>query len=184
MYNVFFVLHQVLAARVFTAGKSLSQLRGTTVVNGQRRVESKFRKISAYVLQVFILQYPILYQYARDWHHSNQDENMSPHLTIFETLMPSAHFFLLEELSDEEKTFIVNAVIAELGLIKAKEATKRSFCLFWLWIWCMIWINSCMPDSRCVWRGVEESECGSAAPTTHAYIIYVFMYYICMYMYV
>ena len=47
---------------------------------------------------------------------------MSPHLTIFETLMLlSAHFFLLEELSDEEKTFIVNAVIAELGLIKAKD---------------------------------------------------------------
>ena len=49
MCNVFFVLHQVLAARVSTAGKSLSQLRGTIVVNGQRRVESKFRKISAYV---------------------------------------------------------------------------------------------------------------------------------------
>ena len=46
---------------------------------------------------------------------------MYPHLTIFETLMLSAHFFLPEELSDEEKTSIVNAVIAELGLIKAKD---------------------------------------------------------------
>lgn len=46
---------------------------------------------------------------------------MYPHLTVFETLMLSAHFFLPEELSDEEKTSIVNAVIAELGLIKAKD---------------------------------------------------------------
>lgn len=46
---------------------------------------------------------------------------MYPHLTVFETLMLSAHFFLPEELPDEEKTSIVNSVISELGLIKAKD---------------------------------------------------------------
>lgn len=56
IYKFSCLFFQVLAARVSTAGKSLSQLRGTIAVNGQRRVESKFRKISAYVLQVFILQ--------------------------------------------------------------------------------------------------------------------------------
>ena len=50
------LIFKVLAARVSTVGKSNSQLRGTIVVNGQRRVESKFRKISAYVLQVFIVR--------------------------------------------------------------------------------------------------------------------------------
>jgi hypothetical protein len=51
----------------------------------------------------------------------------------------SAHFFLPDGLSDEEKTSIVNAVVDHraLGLIKARtpsSAMKRSFCLFWLWI--------------------------------------------------
>ena len=45
---------------------------------------------------------------------------MYAHLTVFETLMLSAHFFLPETLTDEEKKTIVNSIISELGLIKAK----------------------------------------------------------------
>lgn len=42
-------------------------------------------------------------------------------LTVFETLMLSAHFFLPEDLTDMDKTRIVEAVIAELGLVKARD---------------------------------------------------------------
>ena len=42
-------------------------------------------------------------------------------LTVFETLMLSAHFFLPEELSDADKTRIADGVIAELGLVKARD---------------------------------------------------------------
>lgn len=42
-------------------------------------------------------------------------------LTVFETLMLSAHFFLPNELSDEDKVKIVDVTIAELGLIKARD---------------------------------------------------------------
>jgi ABC-type multidrug transport system ATPase subunit len=46
---------------------------------------------------------------------------MYAYLTVFETLMLSAHFFLPTELSNEEKTAIVDDTISELGLMKAKE---------------------------------------------------------------
>lgn len=42
-------------------------------------------------------------------------------LTVFETLMLSAHFFLPEDLSDADKTKIVDTTIAELGLVKARD---------------------------------------------------------------
>jgi ABC-type multidrug transport system ATPase subunit len=42
-------------------------------------------------------------------------------LTVFETLMLSAHFFLPHELSDEEKAKTVDSVIAELGLSKSRD---------------------------------------------------------------
>jgi ABC-type multidrug transport system ATPase subunit len=46
---------------------------------------------------------------------------MYAHLTVFETLLLAAHFFLPETLSDENKKAVVNSVIQELGLIKAKD---------------------------------------------------------------
>jgi ABC-type multidrug transport system ATPase subunit len=50
-----------------------------------------------------------------------QDDNMFPHLTVFETLMLAGHFFLPNSLTDEEKQEIVEATIAELGLVKARD---------------------------------------------------------------
>ena len=46
---------------------------------------------------------------------------MYPHLTVFESLMLAGHFFLPNTLSDEEKKEIVEATIAELGLVKARD---------------------------------------------------------------
>lgn len=50
-----------------------------------------------------------------------QDDNMYAHLTVYETLTLSAHFFLSSTLSDERKSEIVMGIIQELGLIKAKD---------------------------------------------------------------
>ena len=45
---------------------------------------------------------------------------MYSHLTVFETLMYSAHFYLPNETTDEQKVELVNNVISELGLNKAR----------------------------------------------------------------
>jgi ABC-type multidrug transport system ATPase subunit len=50
-----------------------------------------------------------------------QDDNMYPHLTVFESLMLAGHFFLPNSLTDEKKREIVEATIAELGLVKARD---------------------------------------------------------------
>jgi ABC-type multidrug transport system ATPase subunit len=78
----------------------MSKLSGKITINGSKRKDEKFRNISAYVLQ---------------------DDNMYAHLTVFETLLLSAHFFLSESIPDSEKISLVEAVIAELGLIKARD---------------------------------------------------------------
>mmetsp|Transcript_12455 Transcript_12455/g.13425 ORF Transcript_12455/g.13425 Transcript_12455/m.13425 type:complete len:680 (-) Transcript_12455:131-2170(-) len=93
-------LMNVLSARFPGGGSSVFRLSGSITVNGKTRDEEKFRKISAYVLQ---------------------DDNMYAFLTVFETLMLSAHFFLPEDLSDADKTKIVDTTIAELGLVKARD---------------------------------------------------------------
>lgn len=46
---------------------------------------------------------------------------MYAHLTVFETLMYSAHFYLPNEVTDEQKTDLVNNVISELGLGKTGD---------------------------------------------------------------
>lgn len=48
---------------------------------------------------------------------------MYAYLTVFETLMLSAHFYLPDTTSYEEKVDLVNSTIAELGLVKAKDTT-------------------------------------------------------------
>jgi ABC-type multidrug transport system ATPase subunit len=50
-----------------------------------------------------------------------QDDNMYAFLTVFETLMLAAHFFLPSDLADEDKAKIVDSTIAELGLVKARD---------------------------------------------------------------
>ena len=46
---------------------------------------------------------------------------MYPHLTVFESLMLAGHFFLPASLTDAKKKEIVDATIAELGLVKARD---------------------------------------------------------------
>jgi ATP-binding cassette subfamily G (WHITE) protein 2 len=64
------------------------------------RDEQKFRRVSAYVLQ---------------------DDLLFAHLTVFETLMLAANFYLPDELPDSEKKEVVMGVLTELGLLKAKD---------------------------------------------------------------
>jgi ABC-type multidrug transport system ATPase subunit len=45
-------LMNILAARFPSGGTNMSKLQGSITVNGKPREEEKFRKISAYVLQV------------------------------------------------------------------------------------------------------------------------------------
>jgi ABC-type multidrug transport system ATPase subunit len=46
---------------------------------------------------------------------------MYAHLTVFETLMYSAHFYLPNEVTDEQKAELVTNVISELGLNKTRD---------------------------------------------------------------
>jgi len=93
-------LMNVLAARVPDGGSSMQQLTGSVYVNGEKRDEAKFRKISAYVLQ---------------------DDYMYTHLTVAETLMLSAHFYLPQSMTQEQKDEVVDTIIMELGLNKARD---------------------------------------------------------------
>jgi ABC-type multidrug transport system ATPase subunit len=90
----------VLAGRV--AGLTLADtaLTGKIYVNGHLRDDNTFRKLSAYVLQ---------------------DDRLYPHLTVYETLMMSAHFFLPDEIANEQKESLVSSVINELGLTKVRD---------------------------------------------------------------
>ena len=46
---------------------------------------------------------------------------MYAHLTVFETLMYSAHFYLPNTVTDAEKAELVTNVISELGLGKTRD---------------------------------------------------------------
>ena len=46
---------------------------------------------------------------------------MYAHLTVFESLMLAGHFFLPSTLTEEKKREIVDATIADLGLVKARD---------------------------------------------------------------
>ena len=93
-------LLNILAARVPDASANVSSLTGKVKINGENRNEAKFRSISAYVLQ---------------------DDNLYPHLTVLETLTLAVTFFLPSTTTDAEKSSLVDACIAELGLVKARD---------------------------------------------------------------
>ncbi len=93
-------LMNVLAARAPTGNKAYAKLSGEVVMNGHTRHDPSFRDVSAYVLQ---------------------DDKLFPHLTIYETLITSAHFYLPSSTPLSEKEELVNDIIAELGLVKAKN---------------------------------------------------------------
>jgi len=93
-------LLNVLAARVSDAGKSYASLSGEIHLNGKIRHDDTFRRLSAYVLQ---------------------DDRLYAHLTVYETLLLSAHFFLPTTVSIEEKNTLVTDVMEELGLGKTRD---------------------------------------------------------------
>ena len=93
-------LMNILAARVPSGGAELQHLSGIVNVNGRLRNESLFRSWSAYVLQ---------------------DDFLYCHLTVHETLLLAAHFFLPTHMPLLEKLNLIDLVIAELGLKKARD---------------------------------------------------------------
>lgn len=93
-------LTNILAARCPFVNPTGAKLTGSISINGEERNEDTFRKISAYVLQ---------------------DDNLFAHLTVLETLTLGSHFYLPSSTSDEIKANLVDAVISELGLVKAKD---------------------------------------------------------------
>ena len=46
---------------------------------------------------------------------------MYTHLTVLEVLTLASHFYCANSIDDDEKAKLVNAVIMELGLVKAKD---------------------------------------------------------------
>ncbi|KAJ1413448.1 P-loop containing nucleoside triphosphate hydrolase protein, partial [Ochromonadaceae sp. CCMP2298] len=93
-------LLNVLAARVPSANSWGASLTGSVTVNGQPMREAHFRTLSAYVMQ---------------------DDRMYAHLTVAESLLYAAHFYLPSSVSQAEKGALVQEVISELGLNKAKD---------------------------------------------------------------
>eukprot|EP01040_Poterioochromonas_malhamensis_P000564 gene564-604_t len=93
-------LMNVLAARVADISAANAKLTGAILVNGLPRDDEAFRRISAYVLQ---------------------DDRLYPHLTVNETLMISAHFYLPDFVTDNQKKELVGSVISELGLGKTVD---------------------------------------------------------------
>jgi ABC-type multidrug transport system ATPase subunit/ABC-type multidrug transport system permease subunit len=93
-------LMNILAGRVAGLSASDTALSGNIYINGLPRDDAAFRRYSAYVLQ---------------------DDRLYPHLTVHETLMMSAHFFLPDEVTYEQKENLVTSVINELGLVKTRD---------------------------------------------------------------
>ena len=79
---------------------SKTSLTGSILVNGTPRNDEQFRRISGYVLQ---------------------DDKMYPHLTVYETMLLAAHFYLPNSMTLEDKNTLVMDVIDEMGLRKAKD---------------------------------------------------------------
>ena len=82
------------------SASSSTSLTGSILVNGTPRKDVQFRKISGYILQ---------------------DDKMYPHLTVYETMLLAAHFYLPDDVTLEEKEVLVMNVIDEMGLRKAKD---------------------------------------------------------------
>lgn len=93
-------LLNVLAGRVPKGGSNNACLSGKIKVNSVKRDEEKFRSVSAYVLQ---------------------DDLLYAHLTVLETLQLAATFFLPAGTTEDERMLLVEAVISELGLNKARD---------------------------------------------------------------
>jgi ABC-type multidrug transport system ATPase subunit len=90
----------VLAARVPSTGQGGAAMTGKVCINGVERDDEVFRTMSAYVLQ---------------------DDNLYPHLTVYETFILAAHFYLPDDVTLEQKEALVQGVISELGLNKCRN---------------------------------------------------------------
>ena len=93
-------LLNILASRVPANDANSVKCTGSVYLNGSLRNEDRFRRISAYVVQ---------------------DDHLYPHLTVYETFLLAANFFLSDTISAAKRLELVDAVISELGLNKARD---------------------------------------------------------------
>lgn len=90
----------VISSRMPSGGGNGISLTGEVFINGVPRNDEQFRSISAYVLQ---------------------DDCLYTYLTVHETLMLAANFFLPTEASQESKEELVDTIIGDLSLRKARD---------------------------------------------------------------
>lgn len=93
-------LMNVLAARVAGKGSETQKLSGEVLVNGKPRQDTSFRNSSSYV---------------------TQDDLMYSHLTVLETLTVASHFYCPITDTSEQKSKLVEGILAALGLYKARN---------------------------------------------------------------
>lgn len=93
-------LLNILAGRCPGNSQNVVRLSGDVFINGIKRDDAKFRGISAYVLQ---------------------DDYLYPHLTVSETFALAASFYLPASNTAAMRSEFVDAIIAELGLNKARD---------------------------------------------------------------
>eukprot|EP01031_Cornospumella_fuschlensis_P032511 gene32511-39307_t len=93
-------LMNILAARVTSLDPAMTKVSGSITVNNLPRDDAKFRHMSAYV---------------------TQDDFMYAQLTVHETLIMAAHFYLPDDVSLDAKEELVTSVINELGLAKTRN---------------------------------------------------------------
>ncbi|XP_033100228.1 ATP-binding cassette sub-family G member 1-like isoform X2 [Anneissia japonica] len=87
------------------AGSKTMNMRGDILVNGRPRDQSKFRKISCYIMQ---------------------DSQLLQHLTVMEAMMVSANLKLKSTIPTAEKQVVVEEIISLLGLLDcAKTRTSN-----------------------------------------------------------
>ncbi|XP_071957764.1 ATP-binding cassette sub-family G member 1-like [Antedon mediterranea] len=87
------------------AGSKTQNMRGDILVNGRPRDQSKFRKISCYIMQ---------------------DSHLLQHLTVMEAMMVSANLKLKSTVPTPDKEIVVEEIMSLLGLLEcAKTRTSN-----------------------------------------------------------
>ncbi|KAL1139409.1 hypothetical protein AAG570_006393 [Ranatra chinensis] len=82
------------------AGYRTSSISGTVLINGKDRNSRRFRKMSCYIMQ---------------------DDQLLPHLTVWEAMTVSANLKLGRNMSKKEKKVVVEEILDTLGLMECRD---------------------------------------------------------------
>ncbi|XP_024871019.1 ATP-binding cassette sub-family G member 4-like [Temnothorax curvispinosus] len=87
------------------AGYKTSHLSGSVLINGKDRNLRRFRKMSCYIMQ---------------------DDQLLPHLTVYEAMTVSANLKLGKDISQDAKKVVIEEIIETLGLREASNTQTQS----------------------------------------------------------